>query len=99
MRDLHPVFDIAEPNETIWRYFNFPKFVSLLQNRALYFSRANLLGDPLEGSFTQAREVERQALLENPPESFTREALEEVFHHNIDLVAAVPSYTYVNCWH
>jgi hypothetical protein len=69
MREPHPVFtERVEPEELIWRYFDFPKFVSLLNRRAFYFSRADLLGDPLEGSFTKAREAERQRLLDNPPE-------------------------------
>jgi hypothetical protein len=69
MREPHPVFtERVEPAELIWRYFDFPKFVSLLNRRALYFSRADLLGDSLEGSFTKAREAERQRLLDNPPE-------------------------------
>ena len=68
MREEHPVFDTKIDVDTvIWRYFDFPKFVSLLQSRALYFSRANLLGDPLEGSVTRAREAARRRLLQNPP--------------------------------
>ena len=42
------------------RYMDFPKFVSTLKEGALWFSRADLLGDPLERSFTLAREIERQ---------------------------------------
>ena len=34
---------------TIWRYFTFPKFVSLLVTRALWFSKLSILTDPLEG--------------------------------------------------
>lgn len=33
---------------------DFTKFVSLLAKRALYFARADKLGDPFEGSFSQA---------------------------------------------
>jgi hypothetical protein len=100
MREAHPVFDNAMPPDTpIWRYFDFPKFVSLLQERALYFSRANLLGDPLEGSFPRSREAERQALLARPPEGRTREELEKIFKHNASWYEAMPYAAYVNCWH
>lgn len=52
MREIHPVFDNNIDSFTrIWRYFDFPKFVSLLTHKGLYFSQARMLGDPLEGSF------------------------------------------------
>ena len=100
MRERHPVFtNNIDPNETIWRYFDFPKFTSLLTYQALYFSRANLLGDPLEGSFTRAREVEKQSLLKNPPEGKTRDQLEKIFQHNARIFTKMPNSTYINCWH
>jgi hypothetical protein len=78
---------------------DFPKFVSMLKEGALWFSRADLLGDPLEGSFTQAREIERQRLLESPPDGRTREELEDVFQHNAQVTSASRRHVYVNCWH
>jgi hypothetical protein len=100
MRDPHPVFDRnIQANAPIWRYFSFPKFVSLLQQRALYFSRANQLGDSLEGSLTQAVEVERQAWLANPPAGLSREALEQVFRNNSSIRETNTWCMYVNCWH
>ena len=35
---------------TMWRYFDTRKFMHLMRNRVLWFSRADLLGDPCEGS-------------------------------------------------
>ena len=100
MRETHPVFaERIESAEQIWRYFDFPKFMSMLSHRALYFSRADLLGDPLEGSFTKAREAERQHLLDNPPEGRTRKDLEATFQHNESIVRQGPHCVYVNCWH
>ena len=34
----------------MWRYMDFTKFVSLLEKKALFFCRADKLGDPFEGS-------------------------------------------------
>lgn len=100
MRAEHPVFQPPEdPEAKVWRYFDFPKFVSMLKEESLYFCRADLLGDPLEGSFTRAREAERQRLLADPPEGRTREDLEAVFRHIAATTAAVPPCAYVNCWH
>jgi hypothetical protein len=38
------------PDTALWRYMDFAKFVSLLEERALFFSRADRLGDPFEGA-------------------------------------------------
>jgi hypothetical protein len=100
MRDSHPSLDRDVPADAVlWRYMDFPKFVSMLKEGALWFSRADLLGDPLEGSFTQAREIERQRLLENPPEGRTREDLEDVFQHNAAINSKNRFMVYINCWH
>lgn len=37
-------------NTALWRYLDFSKFVGLLQSRALYFARADTLGDPFEAA-------------------------------------------------
>src|SRR4029079_16402405 len=46
----HPSF-VAPTNAKIgvWRYMNLASFVWTLQNKALYFCRCDLLGDPYEG--------------------------------------------------
>lgn len=100
MRETHPVFDRdIDPDAPVWRYFDFAKFVALLQTRSLYFSRADLLGDPLEGSFTQAYAAQREAMLADPPEGRTRDELAKVFRHNERIFAQMPRACYVNCWH
>jgi hypothetical protein len=100
MRERHPVFDAdVQPGATVRRYFDLPKFLALLQSKSLYFTRANLLGDPLEGSFTRAREADRQRLLANPPDGKTREYLLRVFEHNASVFAEDRWCTYISCWH
>ena len=37
------------PTDTLWRYFSFEKFASLLSTKSLYFVRANQFEDPFEG--------------------------------------------------
>ena len=76
----HPnVDDDIDPEARIWRYFDFPKFVSLAKRKALYFCRASLIGGPLEGSFTRALERDRGAILDSAPDERTRDHLHEVF--------------------
>jgi len=100
MRDRHPFLDSAvEADTPTWRYFDFPKFVSFLEKRALYFSRADLLGDPLEGSFTKAYAADRQTLLGNPPDGVTAERLQDILQNNEAFFATQSEDIYVNCWH
>ncbi len=100
MREQHPSIDAdVDPSSPIWRYFDFPKFTSFLEKSALWFSRADLLGDPLEGSFTRAREIERQKFLNDPPPGQTREQLAAIFTHNASLYAGTVKCAFINCWH
>jgi hypothetical protein len=46
-----PSFEQPADDDRVWRYLDFPKFVWLLERAALYFARADLLGDPFEGSY------------------------------------------------
>ena len=63
MRQSHESF-IQPPDTSIkvWRYSDLSKFVALLQDSRIYFSRADVLGDPFEGSITQANHMQREAL-------------------------------------
>jgi hypothetical protein len=47
--------DPTDKNEKIWRYMDIPKYLSLLERRALYFARANCLGDSFEGSVPSSK--------------------------------------------
>lgn len=38
------------PGQKLWRYMDLAKFLALLEDRALYFARADKLGDPFEGA-------------------------------------------------
>ena len=53
MYEPHPHFESAPDDTPIWRYMDFTKLVSLLNDRALFSSRADLLGDRFEGSYTR----------------------------------------------
>jgi hypothetical protein len=44
----------SESNTRIWRYMDFTKFVSLLEEKSLFFCRADLLGDAYEGSYPES---------------------------------------------
>jgi hypothetical protein len=48
--DYEKIFEKPKGDMLLWRYMTFTKFVSLLEKRALFFCRADKIGDPFEGS-------------------------------------------------
>lgn len=46
-----PLVDEPARSDVLWRYFDLPKFVSLLEQQALYLARADTLGDVFEGAY------------------------------------------------
>jgi hypothetical protein len=78
----------------IWRYMDFTKFVSLLDKSALFFTRADKLGDPFEGSipklFGEARPESKR-----DKESLPSPIFKNVSEYRIFLTKC----TLVNCWH
>jgi Protein of unknown function (DUF2971) len=77
---------IPKDSAKIWRYMDFAKFISLLDKKALFFSRADKLGDPFEGSFPEANVKKRQKL------GNEFETLGAYYRIYIKL-------TVINCWH
>ena len=76
-----------DPNVAIWRYMDFTKFVSMLENGGLYFARAHLLGDPFEGSMPRANEK-------------LRKRFGATLHEDVRLMRQHwRKWTLVNCWH
>jgi hypothetical protein len=48
---VNKIYGEPAPTDTLWRYLDFAKFISLLDESALYFCRAdNFLNDPFEGA-------------------------------------------------
>ncbi|MDR6438766.1 hypothetical protein J2790_003933 [Paenarthrobacter nicotinovorans] len=49
--DSHMYFaDQPDPGSRLWRYMDLPKFLSLLEDSALYFARADQIVDGWEGA-------------------------------------------------
>ena len=51
--DLHNV--IGPLAQKVWRYMRFEHFERMLREKALYVPRADTLGDPWEGSFSDTQ--------------------------------------------
>jgi len=56
----HPSFKAPnDKNTKIWKYMDITKFLSLVVNETLYFTRTDKLGDPFEGSYTRQAHIAR----------------------------------------
>jgi hypothetical protein len=75
----------------VWRYMDFTKFVSLLQNGGIFFPSVASLHDPFEGSFARGNQILRPLVYKHMPNEFGISASEIIqrLHH---CVAA-------SCWH
>jgi len=90
----HPCFQAPPDRDTkIWRYMDFPKYAALLEARALFFSRADQLGDPYEGATSHAGAALRPALYA------TSEIPTKVLTWRSKFAEWVRQWTFVNCWH
>jgi hypothetical protein len=88
MYTSHSVFiDPQKPFELLWRYMDWPRFLTLLKTRKLYFVSAKFLQsiDPFEGS------------LPKPEYTYWISTISKDALH--DGVNAFREQTYVNCWH
>lgn len=104
----HPSFVTpTNPDVPIWRYVSLAKYISLLQTRALHFSRLDLLGDPFEGSLPRANVQIWEHIRENrriDPDlavfkDLSDERFNEIVKHQRAARKASQAVFYVNCWH
>jgi hypothetical protein len=85
-KDSHPAFQ--PPTNTqikIWRYMDFTQFVSMLDEKGLLFTRADLLEDKFEG--TMSRPLHDFLLDQGDPQQ------------HADLLRLTKGWSFVNCWH
>ncbi len=80
------------PNVPIWRYMDFTKFVSLLDKQALFFTRADKLGDPFEGSIPK---FYGKPWPEDDKGRFPSHVFKNISEYRIFLTKC----TIINCWH
>lgn len=80
-----------DENSKIWRYLDFTKFVSLLDRKALFFARADLLGDPFEGSYSKANLALRPTVY--------KDKIPETILANLSIVSReIRKFTIINSW-
>jgi len=95
----HPACNIPDDlNQKLWRYLDFTKFVSMLEEKALFFPKLSSLSDPLEGFLTKPT-VEK---FRNIPEGLTAEEAAKrrtIGEHNLSMMKTARDLLYVSSWH
>jgi hypothetical protein len=96
----HPVFKRpANLNIKIWRYMDFTKFVSMLERQGLFFSRADKLGDPFEGSVPRTQVGYPYAGLMKHDPNMKGDELKKAVRDFSKAMEAQRKWTAINCWH
>ncbi len=89
----HPCFAMPPPDTRIWRYMELSKLCFLLLKGQLYFSRADRLGDPFEG--TLPRPVVELAPAVNESHGIPKQKVIEL----LEFFTYMRQWTYISCWH
>ncbi len=90
-----------DPSIAIWRYVDLAKYADMLQKKALYFSRADKLGDPFEGSLTkkQYEDLKHQAKTHVEKHGLSPKEAANHFESMICIPRRFRQNTFVSCWH
>ena len=86
-----------EMGEKVWRYMSFSRFLWLLQNKQLWLTRADLLGDPWE--ITLAGDQLAHVISRHPPDPFPpRGAKRETpIQRSERIIRSWRRHTFVSC--
>ena len=82
---------VPPDDAVLWRYMSFTKFASLMTKKALFFARADKLGDPFEGSLSWLN-VELFPYIHGSMPTEYQDTLRIYFRN-------LPRFTLINCWH
>ncbi|PVE23900.1 DUF2971 domain-containing protein [Microvirga sp. KLBC 81] len=83
-----PELGLAAGKTKLWRYFDLPKFQSLIERQALYFASAREFEDRFEGSIPQSQAIR---LRESTPEIMVA--------HSSKAFEELRRLTKISCWH
>lgn len=104
----HSSFPPPEDRDvSIWRYMDLVKFLWMIQNNALYFSRSDRLGDPHEGHYTKLlagydgilEAIRQQKLTGEDDQTFIDNVKETLHSKWTNYIAESKKRFFVSCWH
>lgn len=89
-RALHPaLLPPPDVNKKIWRYMDFTKFMSMLEEGGLFFTCIELMDDPFEGSLTKLNKTLRPLIHKKDKNADVMPSV----------IANLRNEVAVNCWH
>nr|WP_320051216.1 hypothetical protein [uncultured Desulfuromonas sp.] len=97
-RNLH-LGIVLNQNVKVWRYMDLPKFMSLLENEALYFCRADLFLDPFEGSITKPSVEFREKVWRESMPGISQTSLDNFQKFHKFRLKEERKNFFINCWH
>ncbi len=92
LHEEHPAFEAPDSQDAvIWRYMDLAKFVSLLEDEALFFTRSDRMSDTFEGTTTTPTLEASREWLGTAFDEFQR----QMAKHRRDF----RQHIYLSCWH
>lgn len=96
-------FQVTDREQPIWRYLSVPQLLSILDQEALWFARADTFEDPYEGRLPQ-RDIDELAPIHEVQLPAYLEVLNKASRWvgDIDRRSEIEAFrrsTFVNCWH
>lgn len=99
----HPSLIPPNEDDVIWRYINLEKFESLLNERSLFFCRANRFSDPFEGSVPKReadyRIEDLKRVCKFYGEDFNLDEAKKNDEAFSKMHKKIKGNTVINCWH
>jgi hypothetical protein len=97
----------ADNTLPVWRYVDLSKYLDLLCNRRIFFPRADLLGDPFEGSVPAFNTAVRGQLLDGRRSDPTKDPWPDLSDEHVNQMYQTISQfnrqtvkdLFVSCWH
>lgn len=108
-------YEIPEINDTLWRYMDLGKFISLISKEELYFASAESFIDPFEGARgllknkdkwdRYSKEYLRRAILAAPglnlekSDGYVESEANRLLRHMNSIGIRDRKCTFISCWH
>lgn len=92
----HNDFKTPDDDTPIWRYMDYSKFIAMLEDKSLYFTRGDRFQDRFEGTLPNMVHPKARRLLEELREYHGRPFDDEVFN-KLNLLDR--RTVAINCWH
>jgi hypothetical protein len=86
-------------NATLWKYMDLPEFLYLLQEKRLWFTRMDLLGDPFEGSI-ETRVLDNLPLAGTPDMPAAAKPTIERLQRQVlrNFIRTQKMSSFISCW-